>query len=553
MVESVPPCSISLQETYTEFKEIQKQFESNDIEAKRNGIKRLDNLVSLKKYYLEPFIFETLPLLLELYATPSLYDSVKELCNLIIQNTNPYALKLLITNIYHSFTSMKWQTKKGGLVLLGSLASLKKDIVLQNLPGMLLKLIDMTNDVKREVKQQTHICFNELCSVIENVDVIPLIPFIIDGYMEPVKKTQTALDKLTSTSFINEVDLSTLGLLVPILTKGMREKKVAIKRMSALVIGNMCKLVNDPRTAGYFYPILKPILEKGIEEIPVEEVRIVCEQSLQTLQQVSQSASIITDNAVSSEELKALFSSHFVESNQGVVNHICSCIMDLVANNDLDETHWEECIEPYIEYFMTNQTSRISFIHRVYEVGTKNLVAKAANPEDEEEDLCNAQFSLAYGTRVLLHQTPFRVKVGRKYGLVGPNGAGKSTLMKSIAGGNLQGFPETLKTVYVECEIIGEKADMTVLEYIMTDDKIKQYQCSEEKVKHMLTDMGFGSSRTAANIDAGVGTLSGGWRMKLALSRAMLLEPDMLLLDEPTNHLDPVSYTHLTLPTICSV
>ena len=56
--------------------------------------------------------------------------------------------------------------------------------------------------------------------------------------------------------------------------------------------------------------------------------------------------------------------------------------------------------------------------------GTANLSAEKADPEDEEEDLCNATFSLAYGTRVLLHQTPFRVKIGRKYGLVGPNGAG---------------------------------------------------------------------------------------------------------------------------------
>merc|ERR1711991_112615 len=145
-----------------------------------------------------------------------------------------------------------------------------------------------------------------------------------------------------------------------------------------------------------------------------------------------------------------------------------------------------------------------------------------------------------------LHQTPFRVKIGRKYGLVGPNGAGKSTLMKSIAGGNLQGFPTHLVTVYVECEIIGEKADMSVLEYIMSDDKVKMRNCTEETVKAMLTDMGFGVSRTAAAIDAGVSTLSGGWRMKLALSRAMLLDPDMLLLDEPTNHLDQFAIKWLT-------
>jgi elongation factor 3 len=185
-------------------------------------------------------------------------------------------------------------------------------------------------------------------------------------------------------------------------------------------------------------------------------------------------------------------------------------------------------------------------IKEIYEKGIENLTPDKVDPEDEEEDLCNAQFSLAYGTRVLLHQTPFRVKIGRKYGLVGPNGAGKSTLMKSIAGGNLEGFPTDLITIYVECEIIGEKADMTVLEYIMTDDKVIKHGCKEEQVKEMLTSMGFGVSRTAAAIDAGVSTLSGGWRMKLALSRAMLLEPDMLLLDEPTNHLDQFAVKWLT-------
>ena len=66
---------------------------------------------------------------------------------------------------------------------------------------------------------------------------------------------------------------------------------------------------------------------------------------------------------------------------------------------------------------------------------------------------------------------------------------------------------------------------MTVLDYIMSDTKVQTAGCTEEAVRAMLTDMGFGVSRTAAAIEAGVGTLSGGWRMKLALSRAMLLNP----------------------------
>merc|ERR1719331_2800153 len=68
----------------------------------------------------------------------------------------------------------------------------------------------------------------------------------------------------------------------------------------------------------------------------------------------------------------------------------------------------------------------------------------------------------------------------------------------------------------------------------------------EEDVREMLSNMGFGVNRTAAAIEAAASTLSGGWRMKLALSRAMLLNPDMLLLDEPTNHLDQFAVKWLT-------
>ena len=74
----------------------------------------------------------------------------------------------------------------------------------------------------------------------------------------------------------------------------------------------------------------------------------------------------------------------------------------------------------------------------------------------------------------------------------------------------------------------------------MSDPKVMKAACEESAVRAMLTEMGFGANPTAASIDGPVAALSGGWRMKLALSRAMLLNPDMLLLDEPTNHLDQV-------------
>lgn len=509
----------------------------------------LKDFIKANDLKIEPFLMDGLPDILNKLANKPTMDAAKEVGEQVIKQMNPFAMKQYMDILYDHFASMKWQIKKGSLILLGSFAKHQSNIVKFNLPDMILRVIDMAGDVKPEVKAQANKCFEELCSVIDNVDIIKIIPDVIKAYMEPVKYTEQALDSLVATSFINEVDMSTLGLLVPILKKGMYEKKVAIKRRSALVIGNMCKLVNDPRTAAFFYPVLKPVLERGIDEIAIEEVRKVCQHSLDTLQRVSSEAAEISDTVMKYDDLRTLIvecvkNAQLPEQNTRVLDHMAKCCEGLIQSNNRAYEDWSACLTPYIESSDENQTKQI--VEKVHTEGIANLTPDKVDPEDEEEDLCNAQFSLAYGTRVLLHQKPFRVKIGRKYGLVGPNGAGKSTLMKSIAGGNLQGFPTELITVYVECEIIGEKADMTVLDYIMSDEKVKQNGCSEDTVKEMLTSMGFGVSRTAAAIDAAVSTLSGGWRMKLALSRAMLLNPDMLLLDEPTNHLDQFAVKWLT-------
>ena len=508
------------------------------VAIENNNFESLKSLVQNSSY--EPGLIKMIPFLLDKMIQHK--EASLEICELILKKMNVYAMPVYKETIYNSFASLKWQIKVGALSVLGKFAKYQSDVVKQHLPDMILNLIQMSSEVKPQVKQQTKICFQELCSVIDNVDILKIIPVTIDAYMEPMKYTDKALDELVATSFINEVDSSTLGLLVPILIRGMREKKVASKRRAALVIGNMCKLVNDPRTAAEFYSILKPVLERGIDEIAIEEVRNVCSKSLETLERVASEASEISDNIIKENELYKLIQSETKNNDDDLIRLSSRCCNGIVLQNNRSYDAWNQCIRPY---FSTLENID-DIVKIIYDKATLNMTPDKVDPEDEEEDLCNAQFSLAYGTRVLLHQTPFRVKIGRKYGLVGPNGAGKSTLMKSIAGGNLQGFPTELITVYVECEIIGEKADMSVIEYIMTDEKVKQQGCSDESVREMLTSMGFGVSRTAAAIDAGVSTLSGGWRMKLALSRAMLLNPDMLLLDEPTNHLDQFAVKWLT-------
>jgi ABC-type molybdenum transport system ATPase subunit/photorepair protein PhrA len=75
--------------------------------------------------------------------------------------------------------------------------------------------------------------------------------------------------------------------------------------------------------------------------------------------------------------------------------------------------------------------------------------------QEEGEELCNCEFSLAYGAKILLNNATMRLIRGNRYGLCGPNGVGKSTLMRAIANGQVDGFPpaDELRTVYVEHDI----------------------------------------------------------------------------------------------------
>lgn len=135
-----------------------------------------------------------------------------------------------------------------------------------------------------------------------------------------------------------------------------------------------------------------------------------------------------------------------------------------------------------------------------------------------------------------------RLKRGKKYGLLGGNDSGKTTLMRAIANGSVEGFPDPaeVRTVFVEADIQGEQSHLSCVDYVLTDEKIQRLAIDRAAVTEVLATVGF-TEDGKAKPNHSVSTLSGGWRMKLAMARAMLQKADILLLDEPTNHLDVIN------------
>jgi elongation factor 3 len=497
----------------------------------------------------EPYLISLLPLTLAAVGDKmvSVKNAAQAASQAIVRAINPNAVKAALPHIRNSIiTAQKWPEKMNGLDCIETLVETAPTQLSFLVPTLIPIVSESMWDTKPEVKKKAYGTMEKICKLIENKDIEKFIPELIKCVAKPENVPET-IHLLGATTFVTDVHEPTLAIMVPLLERGLAERETAIKRKAAVIVDNMCKLVEDPQIVAAFLPKLMPALIKNYENMADPEAREKTKQGLETLKRVgavkedgsfpkvSTAGEISTVMGV----LKSILEPKHKEAlkSEAVLEYVAAIAGQLIDEKATDAPDWVSNTQEYLKTIVGEKDAP-AIADQLRKKASPGVEEEAeGEPDDEEgEDLCNCQFNLAYGAKILLNQTHLRLKRGQRYGLLGPNGSGKSTLMRAINNEQVEGFPKKneVKTVFVEHDLDAADTELTVIGWTMMKLEQVGITTSREDIEKQLLEFGFLESQYEGPITS----LSGGWKMKLALARAVFEDPDILLLDEPTNHLD---------------
>lgn len=461
----------------------------------------------------------------------------KSVCRYVL---GPVGIDDWVTNLVKGAKDpVSWRGKEYSLDLLETLIQFKSDLLHDYLPSIVLVMAACVVEAKKEVAVKASVGLDAIGNTVTNPETKKLMPFILDAIKRPDAGTDKCLSELMDATFVNSLNATSVALIVPVVTRALREGSADLKRRGATATGNVCALVRDVEDVRQFEQVIRAELLK-LKEHSSPDVRKAAEKALTSLNKALSEADSHKkapksprpkkeDDVIAKEcvlEFKeSLFMCHetllFAQAalKRLVANFLVTPAGDLSLNRVSADISLNFGFLEKRE-LETLASSLHARLRKARALSFDNLESQQADNDEVLVDI--KDMILAYASRVLLSKTRITLKRGHRYGIVGKIGVGKTTLASRLAKGDLENFPSNVSTYMVLHEVLQE--DMT--------KTVHDYMGGTEIARETLIKVGFTDPTKL------VSTLSGGWRMRLAIAKSMLANADLIVLDEPTNHVD---------------
>ncbi|CAE6390538.1 unnamed protein product [Rhizoctonia solani] len=540
-----------------------------------------------------PLLLASLPVLLDLYSDKgdvvrlAATSAVRAIMALFPPEATRVVLRELL-GVVSGEVGGKWKTKAGALdsvrrwVEEKSKKGERAEYIAAELGILLPTVENAMHDTKSEVSNAAKKCATALCGTVPNPDLEKHIPALVQAMESPANVPAT-IKAMSNTTFVAEVTAPSLAVLVPLLSRALNDRSPETLRRASIVTTNIVKLVRDPAVAAQYLGPLSDAVHRVASGASFPEVRAFAKEAEGVLKAAGgdvefdgtkepKASDRLDDDVLATIVAKMpqgyLLRPKFELPGQKVQLHPAQrkCLSlagelgaqlvraGRVRAYDAEQAVWGRCVGAYIAGWVRidHQVNGAESDAKTEGKGEGWTIAQAVRThywdleraknnqpiaDDTEELLCDTLFSLAYGALLLLSHTTLRLVRGRRYGICAGNGSGKSTLLRALRDGKVENFPpqSEVRAIMVEHALQGEDASLSILDFIASDPQLANVP--REAIAAQLREVGFDDERQSHT----VGSLSGGWKMKLELARAMLYKADLLMLDEPTNHLDRAS------------
>ena len=430
---------------------LEDSLKKKDEDARVAAAKKIKELVDAATTADEPACVELLTIAITLAGdnkSKNVREAADEAMTAFPAKLSEFAVRACLEPIFTGFQSQFWQSKMAALRSLDRLSSsATRKAVAACLPEIIPELAQVMVDMRDGGEGEVHRVHGQgWRRASATWTSSPFIPTLIEC-IHKVDEVPECVHKLAATTFVQQVEAPTLSIMGPLLQRGLFfQQTTAIKRKSAVIIDNMCKLVEDPMDAAPFLaqapaaseardgrgrgPGVPPGVHARVQDAAHRRRRVLGRRRRRRLRVEAHDESTVARS--SRDDDRDCRARPRTDVTRCSSRRRCNRTLSTSARSPRTRSSRRTSTSRRGRSRAPSRTCALSSTRRRGDQGARRegcrLPYEASKKvfivEDEEgEDLCKCDFSLAYGALILLNNATLHMKKGKRYGLCGPTAA----------------------------------------------------------------------------------------------------------------------------------